>query len=268
MKLLAAAFALLIIASAGVAADLSEYPAPFIIDGMFGGQLIVGASAPSTDALAAAEIAVSLQQKSSNQITAGTDGEFNPAMNAILFGQPCRNLAMANILGTGECDIGLNDGEGLIKLVERDGVSYLIVTGKTADDTRKAARFLAGYESESLDGYEMRIAGTLSAPTAKPLEPLPVKKAESPEPSCITDADCSEDQSCIATKCLGLGCWEGTEAKNHDCVPIAADEEEAAGDAPAENNSAVAPLPQPVPEEPERQSFFKRIISFMLSIFG
>ena len=66
-------FTLMLLAAIGIAVaapDLDTYPNPFIDGGRFTAQVIVGAAAPSTDVLAATEIAVSLQQKSDTKVSA------------------------------------------------------------------------------------------------------------------------------------------------------------------------------------------------------
>jgi hypothetical protein len=267
MKLLTL-FALFILVATSANAHLSDYPSHFIQYGSFGGQIIVGADAPSTDALAAAEIATSLQQQSSTLITANTDDEFNPSESAILIGLPCHNTATAQVLETDECDIGLEKGQGLLKLLE-GSATYLIVTGSTAADTRKAARFLANNELSSLETHEIRVEGTLDSPIAKESEPLTIKKtpAKTAEAECETDNDCREDQSCIATKCIDLGCWEGTIAKNHDCVPIAAEAEHAEKQQPGKTAAEITEEPEAKPEQAEKQGFIAKLVDFFLSLF-
>ena len=44
-----------------MAYDLSDYPAPFVEDGMFGGKLVIGQTAKVTDVIGAIDIAASLQ---------------------------------------------------------------------------------------------------------------------------------------------------------------------------------------------------------------
>ena len=255
-------------------AHLSDYPAPFIQDGRFTAQIIVGSNAPSTDALAATEIAVSLQQKSSSPITAETEEKFDAAKNAILIGLPCQNPAMATALETSACDIGLNEGEGYLKLIDKGSTSYLIVTGKAAAETRKAARFLANEEMSEFAAHELRIAGTLDNPVAETgAQPLEIKKTPA-KAECQKDGDCREDQSCIATKCLDLGCWDGTTAKDHDCVPVAEETiqdetlQQPAETAASKTAEEGTEEPEANPEQAKPQGILARIVNFFLSLFS
>lgn len=56
------------------AADLSNYPAPFITDGMFNGKIVVGAQAAAQDVIGSIEIATSLQTESVTQAQVSTGG--------------------------------------------------------------------------------------------------------------------------------------------------------------------------------------------------
>ncbi len=262
------------------AADLDMYPTPFIDGGSFTAQIIVGAAAPSTDVLAATDIAVSLQQRSNTKISAQLDDEFDIWKNGILIGLPCHNTAIAQVLGTKECDIGLANSTGYLKLVERDGQTFLIVTGKTPADTRKAARLLAQSESHAFSGTEVLVTGTLDKPQAgKATQPLP-PQPETSQPGCKADADCPESEYCLAGKCNGLGCPEGTTAQSHDCVAAAEEtaEKENAQEQPthakaAEASATAAQAESKAAEKTEHEAsdkkpgFFTRIRSFFRNLF-
>jgi len=57
---------------AAVAAyDLSDYPAPFVEDGMFNGAIVVGETAATTDVLGAIDIAASLQAEATTPVATG-----------------------------------------------------------------------------------------------------------------------------------------------------------------------------------------------------
>jgi S-layer protein (TIGR01564 family) len=47
------------------ALDLSNYPAPFVTNGVFGGKIVVGAKAATSDVVGAIDLAASLQAASS-----------------------------------------------------------------------------------------------------------------------------------------------------------------------------------------------------------
>lgn len=272
---------LLLLLGAGLAtaADLGNYPSMFFSGESFDAQIIVGNSAPATDTLAASEVAVSLQQSSSTRITAGLDAEYDSSKDAILVGLPCQNTAVAAVMGTNSCDLGLQEGSGYLKLAVKDGLTYLIVTGKTAADTRKAARVLAKYGQYSLSGTEMIVTGTLEIPAVQsreqPLSPQPVASANPAASSCSADKDCPEDKWCLAGQCAELGCPAGTSAQNHDCIsakaenPATAEKKDTPQAQPEKQQSADAAGKEQAKDTPApRKGFFAGIIAFFKSIFS
>lgn len=268
---------ILLIAISSAAADLDAYPMPFISGGSFTAQIIVGAAATSTDVLAATDIAVSLQQRSNTRISAQMDDEFDKSKNGILIGLPCQNTAVASVLGTKECDIGLANGTGYLKLVEKDGQTFLIVTGKTAADTRKAARLLAKSGNHAFSGTEVLVTGTLDNPQAgKSEQPVQIQP-ETLQAGCKADADCAESEYCLAGKCKGLGCPEGTTAQGHDCISTkktvvekakeaqeTAQNPELTKQASTGDNATEKPSPGNHEKKP---GFFIRLLSFFREIF-
>lgn len=272
LPLLVAAF--LVLSMAVAALDLNEYPQPFVSGGSFAGQIVVGGDkAPATDVLAATEIAVNLQQQTSGKITAATEDEFANLTGSILIGLPCQNSAVAYALGTNSCDLGLPENTGYIKLASKEGKTFLIVTGKIAADTRKAARALAKHGDYELSGTDIFITGTLESPKVQILaQPLNIP-AQPPEPQCKADADCLQDEWCLAGKCSGLGCPDGTEAMNHDCMkradtPTITERPETQPPSPPNANLPPTPAAEPAPTEPEKRSFFAKIMAFFKSIFS
>ncbi len=263
-------FLFAVLSTVASAADLADYPQMFISHGSFNGQMIVGNSAPPTDVLAAIEISNSLQQLSESQMASGTEDEFNPATNSILIGLPCQNSATAAILGTDACDIGLANGTGYLKFVEKNGSIHLIVTGKTAADTRKAARALAKYKLLAFLGSEMLVAGTLEDPQLqRPAEPVKVQ----PKPECGSDSDCPDDKWCSAGKCAALDCPPGTKTAGHDCTKEKAEPVKSA-EAPAtagEKATHAAPqetqATQKTEQPAKKPGLISRIISFFRNLF-
>src|SRR3989338_1551727 len=251
MKILLVAFlaAMVLAVPAVSAADFSDYPGLFFVDGKFAGQIIVGKTAPAVDVIAASEIAVALQQLSSSRITAYTDSEF-ANVNAILIGLPCDNAVTASILGTGACTLGLNEEEGWLKLLEKGGKAYLVVSGASPADTRKAARFLA--LGEAMPGSELRIIGTLDSPEASAAEPLEIRQPiPEPEPEVPAAPPVPQNN--------GSG------------------DEKSAPDAPEESPQQIAIAGQPADSEipanlpapqPPKQNILAKIIAFFAGIFS
>ncbi|MEA3399378.1 MAG: S-layer protein, partial [Patescibacteria group bacterium] len=71
---------------AAVAAyDLSDYPAPFVEDGMFNGAIVVGETAATTDVLGAIDIAASLQAEATTPVATGGATATTTIQGGVLF---------------------------------------------------------------------------------------------------------------------------------------------------------------------------------------
>ncbi len=85
--------------------------------------------------------------------------------NLIVVGGPAINRATASLMGkpypSYGADSGITENSGMIKLVEQtDGAVAVIVAGWEADDTQRASRILAEYDSYALSGSELIVTGT------------------------------------------------------------------------------------------------------------
>ncbi|MBW2999784.1 hypothetical protein KY339_03855 [Candidatus Woesearchaeota archaeon] len=86
-------------------------------------------------------------------------------MNMILVGGPCANPAASVVMGSPEdCLEGFEAGKAMVKLYENDGNVAMLVAGYYAEDTRRATRVVANYDSSawggSFTGDEIAITGT------------------------------------------------------------------------------------------------------------
>ncbi len=94
------------------------------------------------------------------------------AQNLILVGGPCINEAAGVITGwpfvngqpqygADKCGMGLEAGEAKIKLYENDGNVAMLVAGFGAEDTKRASKVIANYDShaDSLSGMEVDVSG-------------------------------------------------------------------------------------------------------------
>ena len=240
-------------------ADLSDYPDEFISGGRLAGQIVVGEFAPSTDALAATDIALSLSSET-GPLTAYMDSEFT-GRGGILIGLPCQNSAVAQVLETKTCNLGLSAGEGWIKHAEKDGVNYIIVSGATSADTRKAARLLSQYQNAEFFGDEARIGGTLDSPYILDAPALAIPEEE---PECTLNSDCADNEKCSEESCTALECSEGFEATAHECkeVSVPAEEETQVNEIEEQETTADEETPE------ERENFVQKILAFFRSIFS
>lgn len=86
------------------------------------------------------------------------------AQNLIVVGGPCANSVAASLLGVEmnypACADGFEEGKAMIKAVDTDDVTALIVAGFSALDTRKATTVLSDYGNYNLEGDELIVVGT------------------------------------------------------------------------------------------------------------
>lgn len=263
MKLLT--LVLFILAATSVAAyDLADYPEPFVQDGKYNAQLIVGDAAPSGDVLAALEIASNLKLFApDDRIIAVLASEADISGNLILIGNGCNNELVMDYLDEEDCNLGLSEGLSFIKGVDVGDSVVLIIAGRTTTDTRKAAVALV-QNQDDLENDEVEVIGDLENPeiTEPGLRGLFPETEDEPElvVSCTTHDDCAENEKCgILTGCETLECPEGTEAIDHRCTKIIEPEPEPEPEFIVE----AEPTPEPEPE----LGFFGKILAWFANLF-
>src|SRR3972149_3652918 len=89
------------ILGAVTAADLSEYPAPFIKDGKFSGVLVIGDKAAAEDVIGVSDIAVSLQFAATKAVKVGAAGTVTPEGEAWKVGTSTKILEISENLESG-----------------------------------------------------------------------------------------------------------------------------------------------------------------------
>ncbi len=147
--------------------DLDNYPKLFVKNGQFNGHIVVGDSAPASDVVAAVDIATSikkyLEDEDYHNIGIGTaklSSEISDPlnMNLISVGSLCDNPVSAQLMGNPYiCTKYFEKGDGLIKLYSYNGYVQLLVTGYSDKETRVAAKTLANWEQNDLEGTEIWI---------------------------------------------------------------------------------------------------------------
>ncbi len=117
--------------------------------------------------------------------------------NLILFGGPCVNSISKEIIGSGSCTAEFESGKGRLKMVDYKGKKALMVAGYSAEDTKRAAKSLLEYESNSFPANDVQVtAGKVSEyvipdkpeEPQKPQEPQEPKEPEEPELNCAGTA--------------------------------------------------------------------------------
>lgn len=65
--------------------------------------------------------------------------------NLVLIGTPCTNELVSEALATLDCNSGLEPGQGLLRLINYDRTSTLVVSGYSSSDLEKAAIVISNY---------------------------------------------------------------------------------------------------------------------------
>ncbi|MCD6557730.1 MAG: S-layer protein, partial [Candidatus Aenigmarchaeota archaeon] len=148
-------------------ADLGKYPEPFVEDGIADFVAVVGSEAPTSDVVAAIDIAAKLFSETNNpgtQPAAKLDTEItdeDKEKNMILVGTKCKNKMIEELAGSYEAVVGcsewdLPDGQALIRLVPdvfTKGKMLMVVSGTDENAVRAAATVLKNYDSSEYSDY-------------------------------------------------------------------------------------------------------------------
>ncbi len=117
--------------SASAAADLANYPAPFVKDGKFNGLLVVGDSANAADVLGSVDIATSLQfaarVKKTVQTTAA--GSVSVSGEAWRVGTSAKKLEMSANIGSGAASTYQETVRNITTFITDDELPVLLADG-------------------------------------------------------------------------------------------------------------------------------------------
>jgi len=86
------------------AADLANYPAPFIKDGKFNGVLVVGDKAAAEDVIGVSDIAISMQFAATKAVKVGAAGTVTPEGEAWKVGTSTKILEISENLESGNAN--------------------------------------------------------------------------------------------------------------------------------------------------------------------
>jgi len=161
--------------------DLSDYPDMFIESGEFRGYFIVGDHADPLDVISTMDIAVTMQAAGQElggkqiSVTASrlaSEVKVLDHNDAIVVGTPCDNEWIARLKNVENCEdaYNLKMGDAVIEYMRTNGNNYVIVTGYTSRDVRRASKVLAGYWNHpELNGYQVNInAGRIEVTKVNP----------------------------------------------------------------------------------------------------
>ena len=145
---------------------LNHYPYPFIKNNNYNSLYIILPDQSTLDEQQAASgLAKSLQSTRSlpPKIVSVSEFKFLPEArhNLILLGDACTNELINELLSPRTCTLNLKEGQGLLKLVNYDRTSTLIVAGYDTNSMRKAVNVLANYGTFPLKGKQVLVEGAL-----------------------------------------------------------------------------------------------------------
>lgn len=185
-------------------ADLSDYPAPFVVDHNTKGlATVMGANYVGKHSVVATEIVYALRPINGNYITRLDTEMLDTYQNYDLFliGNPCQNIIVSKVLNTNDCEMGLKPGEAIIKLVDNGAHKAIIVAGYDFESLRGAGLVLANHNKYNFLGNEYRLE---SENTETPSE------TPASEPTKFTGKcdGCAVAQSCLkkGEKVFGTYC--------------------------------------------------------------
>lgn len=138
--------------------DLEDWPDPFDKDSV----IVVGAEAPSSDVLAAVDIATNLKVES--EAVMDVEVSKPQSYNFVIISsmeccktikKPCNSLAEK--VGELYCESwGYKENEGIIRVLENGNKAAIIVAGTTGLDTRRCAKALT---TKKLKGNQVVVKG-------------------------------------------------------------------------------------------------------------
>ena len=139
---------ILLLAVAANAYTISDYPSFFAKNGTFKATYVVSDESPALDVVSATVISTALARYNlTTEIgTSRIDSEITDITkyNAIIIASPCESNAALKLEGNpSPCYKNLGGSAGYIKLFENNGNVQILITGLTAQDRNKAAKFLA-----------------------------------------------------------------------------------------------------------------------------
>lgn len=144
--------------------DLSDYPAPFVVEKQLNTHIVIGEQAGSKGVIAGINIIRGLDfsgAKPGYSTQAILDSEISSIddKNVILVGNPCHNTHVAALykINDGDCKQGLSVGDKIIRLFKTGTGTYaLVVNGYSEDDVRDASVLIEKWEEMSMTGTEYK----------------------------------------------------------------------------------------------------------------
>ncbi len=158
MKMIICILMAIALVSFAYASDLSDFPEMFIDNNSLDALIVVGDKAPSSDVLLQSKLVVFFGEKLNKPIhgrakLASEISDLNQSLISI--GNPCHNNLSARILSFPQpCESFVAKNRAVIKLIEYDGYSHIVVAGFNEEAAKEAVNVLIDYGKYGLDGTE------------------------------------------------------------------------------------------------------------------
>lgn len=235
--------------------DLSDYPNLLIKDGKLDIIIVVGDKSSSSNVLAQANIAASLVSLGQNvNIKNRLSSEiYDLNQNIISIGNPCINTVTAQIMGNPQpCDKDFTKGKAYIKLYKSSDFFHLVIAGYSDLGTRRAAEILANYQGYNFEGneYVVNISEEKTQEENKNFDITIIDEGETETMEAISEA------KSVESKANATMASEDMEEKQQ---PNVNEIEEQIEQTQPKNEK------QQTPEE--KQSFIRRLVEWLLSLF-
>lgn len=150
---------LFVLCSISVSASvrISDYPFFFVHDNLFDAKYVLGDEAPAMDVVTATILSTRLANYPDIKTAVGTtmtDSEVQDIknINAIVIGNSCVNRAAAQLENNPlDCEAGLQDETGYIKVFTHSNKVQLLITGLSAEDRQYVAEMLGDGDLENIN---------------------------------------------------------------------------------------------------------------------
>ncbi len=156
MKKILYLFLLLCLVSSVFAVQISDYPDIFVSGDVFNAKIVVGDEAPSKDVIIGTIITTNLAKF--NLVSAVGTSRIDSDLyditnfNAIVIGSPCVSSSAGALEGNPlDCNEGLEDGKGYVKVFEKEGRVQFLITGLMPEDRKYVAEKLAKGELQNIN---------------------------------------------------------------------------------------------------------------------
>ncbi len=213
---------LIILLSSIVFADLSNYPEPFIVNERYNNlTVVIGSGDIPPNSYAATQIILGMptNQGDSNSFLDTQISNLN--RNMIIVGTPCTNMLVARFLETQNCNVNLNSGEGLIKLMKNERNTILIITGYDSKEIKNIGDILRNYQKYNLEGDTLIVKGSeiqkynYTSPVVE--QPKIINECKTVGEIITNKYYCSVNKKITPLKELDKACVNNYECLNQDC---------------------------------------------------